>query len=217
MKNYKYSYIESNPTIVAAYKEKIGKEMPLVFGEEKFSCKVIDVTDNCITLESPVNLSKEIVKYGKVGRFSVGFSRYDDKLHRDVKPTDFCSQCYRDYCDIEIMPCCGFKICWDFCLDKEPEICPFCKIPINVILKDLVTKEARVELVNVQSSLCPNCKDKKLIPYELLKKLINEDPVLKKVSHVFNEVAKKTMHMGEVPGYPKGFTIALKEDRDDGE
>lgn len=58
-----------------------------------------------------------------------------------------CDHCKRRG-DLERMPCCGARICWDFCLYKKPRRCPKCGADIRVVAKEAETKAAYVRLVH---------------------------------------------------------------------
>lgn len=63
--------------------------------------------------------------------------------------TNKCEKCEtpESEADLEVMPCCGGHLCWDFCLYEEPGKCPLCGASIRVEPKDPFTKEAYVELI----------------------------------------------------------------------
>lgn len=57
-----------------------------------------------------------------------------------------CDSC-GEYGDLEVMPCCNGKVCWDFCLYEEPKKCPLCGSPIEVVMKEAETKASYVRRV----------------------------------------------------------------------
>ena len=56
-----------------------------------------------------------------------------------------CEVCGREEgtVEIQIMPCCGATICWDFCLRDEPAECPVCTWAIKIVTEPV----SKVELV----------------------------------------------------------------------
>lgn len=70
---------------------------------------------------------------------------------KEEKP-ESCQKCGESEVDLETMPCCGALICWDFCLYEEPTECPACGKSIRVTLKDEITKEAYVEVVDTSEN-----------------------------------------------------------------
>lgn len=78
-----------------------------------------------------------------------------------------CQKCEEDEnsVDLEVMPCCEALICWDFCLCEEPTECPACRASIRVTLKDEITKESYVEIVDASENNKIECDGKHLIIY----------------------------------------------------
>jgi len=63
---------------------------------------------------------KKKLKAGEIVKLSEGV------LGAQLAEKEVCSKCGRDDCDLQDMPCCGAKVCWDFCLYKQPKKCPAC-------------------------------------------------------------------------------------------
>lgn len=99
-------------------------------------------------------------------------TRLGDKMKdkKKIKPKEElvkCQKCGEDEnsVDLEVMPCCGALICWDFCLYEEPTECSACGHSIRVTLKDEITKEAYVEAVDASENNKIECDGKHLIIY----------------------------------------------------
>ncbi len=86
------------------------------------------------------------------------------KTEKKIEP-EYCEKCKEAEVDLEVMPCCGALICWDWCLYEELTECPICKKSIRVTLKDEITKEAYVEVVNTSENNKIECNTKHLMIY----------------------------------------------------